>query len=130
MGLEDIGAAAKTRGFQEDLLTEKRKRLLQALEKCNEDLEALKRIIKAVQATDVRLQPPPRDHSGDGNAGLLAAKTCMEKCTDALAEEPNVPVEEFTSSPLRSYSANSTVHNTGISLFFISYPTAEIIFEN
>ncbi|KAL8489126.1 hypothetical protein ACS0TY_025142 [Phlomoides rotata] len=107
MGLEEIGAAAKTRGIEEDPLTEKRQRLLQALEKCNEDLEALKRIIKAVQTADVRLQPLPRDHSGDGNAGSLAAKPCMEKCTDAVAEEPNVPVEESPNSPL------GTVQNTG-----------------
>lgn len=116
MGLEDIGA--KTLGFQEDPLTEKRQRLLQALEKCNEDLEALKRIIKAVQTADVRLPPPPRDHSGDGNAASLAAKPCM-------AEEPNIPVEEITLSPLSSYA---TVQNTGTSLFFIS--SAEINFGN
>lgn len=125
MGLEDIGAAAKRPGFQEDPITEKRQRLLQALEKCNEDLEALKRIIKAVQTADVRLQPPhppaaKRGHSGDGNAGSLAVKPCMKKCTDAVAEEPNIPAEELTRSPLSSYSL---VQNTtsGQSLFFSSF---------
>ncbi|KAI3444243.1 hypothetical protein Pfo_000908 [Paulownia fortunei] len=118
MGLEDLGAAAKRPAFEEDPITEKRQRLLQALEKCNEDLEALKRIIKAVQTSDVRLQPPhpaaaKRGLSGGVNAGSLAVKPCIKKCTDVAAEESNIPacmVEELTRSPLST--SFSMVQNT------------------
>ncbi|PIN20904.1 hypothetical protein CDL12_06388 [Handroanthus impetiginosus] len=104
MGLEDIDAAARRQAFVEYSITEKRRRLLQALEKCNEDLEALKKIIKAVQTADMRLQPP---RSGSGNAGPLVVKSCGKKCTEAVAEETNIPAvtaEELSRSPPSSFS--------------------------
>lgn len=123
MGLEDIANAAKR---PEDRVTHKRQRLLQALEKCNDDLEALKRIIKAVQTADVRLQPPhpARVHSSGGDEGSGAVKPCMRKCTDEVAVEQDIPVdtatEELTRSPLSSFSAvqNTTCTAGQSSLFF------------
>ncbi|KAL7138231.1 hypothetical protein ABFS83_10G149800 [Erythranthe nasuta] len=121
MGLEDIGgcAAVKRAAVEEDrTAAEKRQRLLEALEKCNEDLEALKRIIKAVQTSDVRLQPPPHRsvilHSsgGDNEGSLLLVKPCIEKCTDAGGEKRNIPVEELTRSPLSGFSGAGAVQNT------------------
>ncbi|KAH6832497.1 hypothetical protein C2S53_008169 [Perilla frutescens var. hirtella] len=111
MGLEDLGSAMKRPGLiAENTITEKRQRLLQALEKCNDDLEALKKIIKAVQTADVRVQPPlsppaaKGGHTGNGNG---AVQPCMKMCTE---EKPNIPVDELTRSPVSSYCVvlNST----------------------
>ncbi|KAL0453308.1 UNVERIFIED_CONTAM: hypothetical protein Slati_1308900 [Sesamum latifolium] len=112
MGLEDTAPAARRPAFDGDPLIEKRQRLLQALEKCNEDLEALKRIIKAVQTADVRIQPPhppapKRSLPGAGND----AKPCIKKCTFVTAEEQNIPASDLARSPLGSFSI---VHNTTI----------------
>ncbi|KAL8041160.1 hypothetical protein ABFX02_10G148400 [Erythranthe guttata] len=116
MGLEDIGgcAAVKRAALEEDrTAAEKRQRLLEALEKCNEDLEALKRIIKAVQTSDVRLQPPPphrgvlHSSGGDNEGSITLVKPYIEKCTDAGGEKQNIPVEEecqLTRSPLSGFS--------------------------
>ncbi|KAG8372240.1 hypothetical protein BUALT_Bualt12G0045900 [Buddleja alternifolia] len=106
MGLEDMCAAGVKKPAlfdQEDPITEKRRRLLQALEKCNEDLESLKRIITAVQVqkADVRLQPPQvavdRVHSGRRNG---------DSALDEVAEEviPASAAAELTRSPLSSFS--------------------------
>ncbi|XP_057786258.1 uncharacterized protein LOC131003724 isoform X2 [Salvia miltiorrhiza] len=103
MGLEDLGAASKRLGLgTEDAITEKRQRLMQALEKCNEDLEALKRIIKAVQTADVRLQPPRGDS--------VAAQPCMKMCTESAEEKPNISADESSPSPVSSHclEQNST----------------------
>lgn len=116
MGLEDLGSAAKRPGLTpENTITEKRQRLMQALEKCNEDLEALKSIIKAVQTADVRLQPPlspppKQSHPGGGNGDSVAAQPCMNTCTESEAEKPNIPVDELTRSPVSTYCVvqNST----------------------
>ncbi|KAK4412755.1 hypothetical protein Salat_2922700 [Sesamum alatum] len=113
MGLDDTAPAARRPAFDADPITEKRQRLLQALEKCNEDLEALKRIIKAVQTADVRIQPP---HPAAAKRALpgagIDAKPCIKKCTFVTAEEQNIPasiVEDLARSPLSSFSI---VHNT------------------
>ncbi|KAL1531124.1 hypothetical protein AAHA92_33840 [Salvia divinorum] len=81
MGLEDskrIGLTA------EDSIREKRQRLMQALEKCNEDLEELKRIIKAVQTADG------------------APVVCIKMCTD-----------ELTRSPITTHCAHQNTTTTG-----------------
>ncbi|GFP82116.1 hypothetical protein PHJA_000354900 [Phtheirospermum japonicum] len=101
LDLEDLAAAEKKTpaAAEEDGVTEKRRRLLQALDKCNQDLEALKRIIKAVQTTDVRIQPPV-------SAG--AAMTVHTVGGDAVAEETNIPAgvaEELSRSPPSRNSA-------------------------
>ncbi|KAK4404674.1 hypothetical protein Sango_0836000 [Sesamum angolense] len=112
MGLEDTAPAARRPAFDGDPLVEKRQRLLQALEKCNEDLEALKRIIKAVQTADVRIQPP---HPAAPKRGLPGAgndaKPCIKKCTFVTAEEQNIPASDSVRSPLGNVSI---VHNTTI----------------
>ncbi|KAL6530621.1 hypothetical protein OROMI_028510 [Orobanche minor] len=103
MGLEDPGASRKDHhAAEEDRITEKRLLLLRALEKCNDDLEALKRIIKAVQITcrrDVRIQPPLPE---------AAARMVHQEEGNLVAEEKNIPagvvVEKLTRSPLKSIS--------------------------
>ncbi|GER51961.1 3-bisphosphoglycerate-dependent phosphoglyceratemutase [Striga asiatica] len=106
MGLEDLGAAADkpeaAEGEGENRVTEKRRRLLLALEKCNEDLEALKKIIRTVQAGDARV---PKT---DGRS--------------AVDEEKNIPAvaveeKELTRSPLNSVSVeqNSAAGATRVS---------------
>ncbi|KAL7097607.1 hypothetical protein ACP275_10G155400 [Erythranthe tilingii] len=117
MGLEDIGgrAAVKRAALEEDrTAAEKRQRLPEALEKCNEDLEALKRIIKAVQTSDVHLQAPPHpagakssvlQSSGGDEGSMLLVKPYIKKCTDAGGEKQNIPVDKveeyLTRSPSR-----------------------------
>ncbi|XP_011070026.1 uncharacterized protein LOC105155777 [Sesamum indicum] len=112
MGLEDTTPAARRPAFDGDPLIEKRQRLLQALEKCNEDLESLKRIIKAVQTADVRIQPP---HPAAPKRGLPSAgndaKPCIKSCTFVTAEEQNIPAGDLARSPLRNFSV---AHNTTI----------------
>ncbi|KAL6555283.1 hypothetical protein OROGR_006541 [Orobanche gracilis] len=87
MGLEDHGATMKNQhAAEEDRITEKRMLLLRALEKCNDDLEALKRIIKAVQITgdgDLRIQPPLPE---------VGAKTVHHEGGNTVAAGTNIPV--------------------------------------
>lgn len=129
MGLEDLGATAKRPGLiPENTITEKRQRLLQALEKCNEDLEALRKIIKAVQTADVRLQPPhsppaKRGHSGNENGNSVAVEPCMKTCIELPAtEKPSIPMDELTRSPVSNYSVvqNSAAgQSLFLQLFFL-----------
>ncbi|KAL3632635.1 hypothetical protein CASFOL_025619 [Castilleja foliolosa] len=86
MGLDPEGLAKaamkSTPAAEEDRVGVKRRRLLQALEKCNEDLEALKRIIKAVQTTDVRVQP---------TIPVVAAGKVHTEGGDVVFEEAAIP---------------------------------------
>lgn len=50
MGLDDVPVSSP------ELATEKRRKLLGALEKCDEDLKALKQIIEAVRLSEVRVK--------------------------------------------------------------------------
>ncbi|XP_051138786.1 uncharacterized protein LOC127256692 isoform X2 [Andrographis paniculata] len=93
MGLEDIrGVAANSSSFdsEEDRISKKRKRLLKALEKCNEDLEVLKKIIKALQTGDMSPDQPPRGHSGGGNTDPMEIKSTVE-CTERIAAARDIP---------------------------------------
>ncbi|CAI9782905.1 unnamed protein product [Fraxinus pennsylvanica] len=103
MGLEEI--LVKKPALNEDPIAEKRKKILQALEKCNEDLEALKKIIRRVQSSDTRLQPP----KGGGVGGN------EQHSMDMKAEElsPVCVLDEFPRSPL-TLSSFSKVQNNGI----------------
>ncbi|XP_073034978.1 uncharacterized protein [Primulina eburnea] len=66
MGLEDMNTSVKRPALEETgTISEKRHQLIRALEKCNNDLEGLRRIIQAVQTNDVRLAK--RDLSGREN---------------------------------------------------------------
>ncbi|KAL3819640.1 hypothetical protein ACJIZ3_005545 [Penstemon smallii] len=84
MGLEDIIEEKKT----EEPIAEKRRQLLQALEKCNEDLESLKRIILSVQSVDVQT---PRV------AAVAAAEELSPVCV----------LDGFTRSPISRFSIGS-----------------------
>ncbi|XP_073275556.1 uncharacterized protein [Primulina huaijiensis] len=84
MGLGDMNTSVKRSALEEtDTISEKRRQLIRALEKCNEDLDGLRRIIRAVQANDVPLQPPSpvaakRDLPGSGDEDSCE-NPCMEK---------------------------------------------------
>ncbi|XP_051150933.1 uncharacterized protein LOC127265244 [Andrographis paniculata] len=110
IGLEDFGKAVANRpALEEDSVTEKRKQLLQALEKCNEDLETLKRIINAVQNSEVRLQLPHPTVQTDTRHCRNGNEVSPE--VDVVAKDLNIPVdmaEELTRSPI---DMTSTVHN-------------------
>ncbi|KAL0404713.1 UNVERIFIED_CONTAM: hypothetical protein Sradi_2112100 [Sesamum radiatum] len=132
MGLEDTAPAARRPAFDGDPVIEKRQRLLQALEKCNEDLEALKRIIKAVQTADVRIPPP---HPAAPKRGLPGAgndaKPCIKKCTFVTAEEQNIPASDLARSPHGNFSIvlNTTIA-AGQSLFFSLLLFCSKLFSN
>ncbi|CAI9761224.1 unnamed protein product [Fraxinus pennsylvanica] len=104
MGLEEI--LVKKPALHEDPIAVNRKKILQALDKCNEDLEALKKIIRRVQSSGKRLRPPQESTKGVGGGG-------NECSTDVKTEElsPVCVLDEFTRSPLSSFSK---VQNDGI----------------
>ncbi|XP_073277608.1 uncharacterized protein [Primulina huaijiensis] len=78
MGLGDMNTAVKRPALEETCtISEKRRQLIRALEKCNDDLEGLRRIIQAVQTNDVRLAK--RDLSGRENEDSWVANSCTEK---------------------------------------------------
>ncbi|XP_022883277.1 uncharacterized protein LOC111400053 [Olea europaea var. sylvestris] len=105
MGLEEI--LIKKPALNEDPIAEKRKRILQALDKCNEDLEALKEIIRRVQSSDKHLQPP----QGGGGVGGGNEQHSLDTKAEELS--PVCVLDEFTRSPL-TLSSFSKLQNNGI----------------
>ncbi|KAK9156538.1 hypothetical protein Scep_003112 [Stephania cephalantha] len=85
MGLTDGTAAeaAAEKQFSQSppgSAAEKRRKLLEALEKCDEDLKSLKKIIEAVRSYDHRLRssPAPEKVSGEAISPKLIAKQSEE----------------------------------------------------
>lgn len=80
----------------------KRQRLLEALEKCNEDLEALKMIIKAVQSDGKSVQPP-----------RLLNSVEEEEHINNGGNESNeeVKIERWSTSSCSSYSKSHAIAN-------------------
>jgi len=111
MGLEAAPAP-------QDSVAQKRQKLLGALQRCDEDLKALKKIIEAVRSTD----PPPRSPSpAVASIGLEdKLRTVSEvKCSVVNGEQqqqqqpsPVSVLDEFTRSPL-SPSCPSGRHSFG-----------------
>lgn len=111
MGLGDMNTAVKRPALEETgTISEKRRQLIRALEKCNDDLEGLRRIIQAVQTNDARLQPPSQaaakwDLPGRANEGSWVVNSCMEKRA-AVGAEARAPTMGFPET-----------QNSGLSLF-------------
>lgn len=109
MGLGDMNTTVKRTALEETgTISEKRRQLIRALEKCNDDLEGLRRIIQAVQTNDVRLQPPSqavakRDLSARTNEDSWVVNSCMEKraAVGAEARAPTIgfPEAQYTVCP-------------------------------
>ncbi|KAJ8449724.1 hypothetical protein Cgig2_001380 [Carnegiea gigantea] len=76
MGIEDIPASPPAAGVVAESATEKRRRLLGALEKCDEDLKALKKIIDAVRASHT---PPRAAEKVAGGGGGMREKGVEEE---------------------------------------------------
>ncbi|CAH9079268.1 unnamed protein product [Cuscuta epithymum] len=76
MGLEEKQSPAPE--CELSLTEVKRKMLLQALEKCNQDLEALKKIIQSVESSPATLPPP----------------ACTKKCTEHQVLSPISVLDE------------------------------------
>ncbi|XP_073047255.1 uncharacterized protein [Primulina eburnea] len=90
MGLGDI---VKRPALEEtDTISEKRRQLIRALEKCNEDLDGLRRIIRAVQANHVPVAAK-RDLPGSGDEDSCE-NPCMENCA-AVGAEARISVSGF-----------------------------------
>ncbi|KAF9679469.1 hypothetical protein SADUNF_Sadunf06G0018200 [Salix dunnii] len=101
MGLSDIPPMTTA----EMALAEKRRRLLGALEKCDEDLKALKKIIDAIKSSSVA------SAGDDDDEGI------SEKGNDLpLLQQPS-PVsvlDEFTRSALSGFSKRYTINERGV----------------
>ncbi|KZV33921.1 hypothetical protein F511_04146 [Dorcoceras hygrometricum] len=72
-------------------ISEKRRQLIRALEKCNEDLEGLRRIIQGVQKNDAAEN---RDLPGGKNEDSRAVNSGTENCA-AVGTEAWAPVSGF-----------------------------------
>lgn len=83
MGIEDIPASPQVSMVVADSAGEKRRKLLGALEKCDEDLKALKRIIDAVRAS----QTPPREAERVAGGGGGKREKGVEEEEDWEEEE-------------------------------------------
>ncbi|MED6196316.1 hypothetical protein PIB30_046352 [Stylosanthes scabra] len=122
MGLEAAPAASP-----EESVAEKRRKLLGALQRCDEDLKALKMIIEAVQLTD----PLPSEESKTAGEFEGKIKTVSEvKCSVFNGEQqqpsPVSVLDEFTRSPL-SPSCHSGRHSFGKSLPYSSLQSVSFI---
>ena len=99
MGLSDIPPLTAA----ELALAEKRRRLLGALEKCDEDLKALKKIIDAVKSSSVSSTGDDDDDEGRSERG---------NDLPLLPQPSPVSVlDEFTRSALSGFSKRYTINN-------------------
>lgn len=92
MGLETMPESA----------ADKRRKLLGALEKCNEDLNALKKIIEAVQSSERQKSTPAAD--------AAATKRCWEFNGEP---SPVSVLDEFSGSPWSARYCHSRRHSNG-----------------
>jgi hypothetical protein len=98
MGLSDIPPMTTA----ELALAEKRRRLLGALEKCDEDLKALKKIIDAVKSSSVASTGDDDDDEGKSERG---------NDLPLLPQPSPVSVlDEFTRSALSGFSKRYTIN--------------------
>lgn len=101
MGLEDGPMATPAKP---ESVTEKRERLLSALQKCDEDLKALKKIIEAVRSADQQRTPSSaRSRSSASCFGDKSRTVSEVTCSELKGEQQPSPVsvlDEFTRSPL------------------------------
>ncbi|KAL8162940.1 hypothetical protein V2J09_014429 [Rumex salicifolius] len=118
MGLEDTPLPPVTvmPSPSPESAVEKRRKLLGALEKCDEDLQELKRIIESVRTTDRPKSPaPPPPLVSFGKGGKMVV---MKKCTDpmnGINEEQPSPVsvlEDFCDSPPPPTSSTGGWHSS------------------
>lgn len=119
MGLEAVPASP-------DSVAEKRRKLLGALQRCDDDLKALKKIIEAVRSSD---PPSPAAVSrSDGGFGDKVRTVTEVKLVIGEQQQPS-PVsvlDEFTRSPL-SPNCHSGRHSFGQFGEFFSPSTIKII---
>ncbi|KAK6137030.1 hypothetical protein DH2020_029229 [Rehmannia glutinosa] len=124
---------ARLMGLDEDLgakkpdhhISDKRQRLLQALEKCNEDLEALKRIIKAVQTipgAGGNSDQEPNIPAGGGplssismlhissTAGTLVSNVVPQQRKPTAAKKPGEDYEPIAKLVNKSSITESSLH--------------------
>ncbi|XP_054790156.1 uncharacterized protein LOC129295643 [Prosopis cineraria] len=105
MGLDEGPAATKP-----ESVADKRERLLNALQKCDEDLKALKKIIEAVRSADQQRTPSLEVVSKNGSCFEDKIRTVTEvNCSEFKGEQQPSPVsvlDEVTRSPVsfRNYS--------------------------
>lgn len=117
-----------------DTVAEKRQKLLGALQRCDEDLKALKKIIEAVRLTD----PLPPSTSPavacvgfEDEFGTVAEVKCSVVNGEPQQPSPVSVLDEFTRSPLspschsgrhsfRKPPPNLRIHNPLCTLFFFS----------
>ncbi|PIA63434.1 hypothetical protein AQUCO_00201046v1 [Aquilegia coerulea] len=97
--------------FPESVVTEKRRKLMESLQKCEEDLHSLKKIIQAVQSTDHMYSPTAKSGNMgkeslvlEVDSGELAKQD--KKCLQFDSEQPS-PVsvlDDIASSPSPIYN--------------------------
>lgn len=109
MGLEALPASPES-------LVEKRQKLLGALQRCDDDLKALKKIIDAVQTPEPVPSPKPV---------VVKRTVCEVKCSVVNGEQqqpsPVSVLDEFNRSPLSS-NCHSGRHSFGkSSIFFLFF---------
>lgn len=98
MGLEAMPESAE----------DQRRKLLGALEKCNEDLNALKKIIEAVQMSELQKS------TAAGAAGVEGEITKAKRCWEINGEPSPVSVlDEFNGSPWSARYCQSTRYTNG-----------------
>ncbi|XP_058107495.1 uncharacterized protein LOC131251049 isoform X2 [Magnolia sinica] len=127
MGLEEVPAASWP-----ESAAEKRRKLLGALDKCDQDLKSLKKIIEAVQASQDRRRSPPKpvalNRLRSGGESVAAARirgleargcglrkldggdltTVEKRCSEFNGEQPSpVSVLEEIYSPFKKGSDRS-----------------------
>ncbi|KAJ7976501.1 Zinc finger homeobox protein like [Quillaja saponaria] len=113
MGLEQIPWIT-TLPKKPESTAEKRQKLLGALQKCDEDLKALKKIIESVQSTEnLKTPSTPAVIESTGYVGDKIRTVSERTCSEFKSEQQPSPVsvlDDYTRSPLSltSYSKRHT----------------------
>ncbi|XP_028766737.1 uncharacterized protein LOC114724541 [Neltuma alba] len=110
MGLDEGPTAAE----KPESVAEKRERLLNALQKCDEDLKALKKIIEAVRSADQQRTPSTEVISKNVSCFGDKIRTVTEVTCSEQQPSPVSVLDELTRSPVsfRNYSQQQS-HSSG-----------------
>lgn len=139
MGLQDLPDAVVRRPDRQETTSEKRRRILGALEKCEEDLHTLKKIIEAIHVVEkcgrkpvLPVTSPPKaavEMNLKGGGGCAKGEPCNfltsstersplhgRRCMEPSSEQPS-PVSVLDDSAFSSHDELTPLKNQGARSF-------------
>lgn len=132
MGLEEKCSPVVSAAEGESLTEVKRKMLLKALDKCNQDLEALKKIIKAVETTSTS-SSSSLSANGGASTPPAAVETCKKKSTaehQLLSPISVLDEQMITRSPPLSKIHDNGSFSVPLISIFPNFPCINVWYDN